>query len=157
MKIAIIALASLAIAPVAMGVEISVDFAPEFIEALEDDYGTREGEVLTKEITKDLNRELEKAGVDVATIGVTILKATPNKPTMQQLSDNLGLDYSRSISIGGMKMSADVMDASGNIITSLEYGWFENQLRFAGPTTWSDARRASDRFAHKLAKQLATS
>lgn len=157
MKTAILALVSLAIAPVALAVEISVNYAPEFIETLEDDYGLKEGEILAKEINKDLSRELTKAGVDVATVEVTILKAKPNKPTMQQLSDNLGLDYSRSISIGGMKMSADAMDASGNIISSLEYGWFENQLEYAGLTTWADARRASDRFARKLAKQLAPS
>lgn len=155
MKTAILALASLALAPIAFAVEISVNYAPEFIEVLEDDYGLKEGEILAKEINKDLSRELIKAGVDVAAVNVTILKATPNKPTFQQLSDNVGLDFSRSISIGGMKMSADVMDASGETISSLEYGWFESQLEFAGITTWADARRASDIFARKLAKQLA--
>lgn len=154
MKYAILAASTALIAPLALAAEISVDYAPEFAETLEDNYGLKEGEYLAKEIREDIDRELRKAGIDVATIKVTILDAKPTKPTFEQLGARPGLDYGRSVSLGGMEMSAEAFDADGNMVTDLTYGWFENDLDQVGLSTWYDARRASNKFARKLAKKF---
>lgn len=145
----------LMIAPGALATEVVVGYSQDFQEALEDDYGVREGTYLTESIKEDLMREFEKAGIDVDHVTVTIERAVPNKPTMKQLGDKPGLDYGASVSIGGMELSATAFDASGAEMGSLTYDWFETDIRYAGLTTWHDARRAADRFASKFAKKLA--
>ena len=100
------------------------------------------------------DRELGKAGLDIARIDVTILDAKPNKPTFKQLGDTPGLDYGDSKSIGGMKLSATAFDASGKATGDLTYDWYETDIRYAGISTWQDAKRASDRFARKFVKEL---
>ncbi len=147
------ALALLAV-PAALAGEINVTLSPEFSEELNEEYGAREGEYLIEEVQEDLARELEKAGLDIARIDVTILEAKPNKPTFKQLGDTPGLDYSGSKSIGGMKLTATAYDASGNETGTLTYDWYENDIRYAGISTWQDAKRASDRFARKFVKEL---
>ena len=157
MKYALAAAAATAlmIAPGAMATDVTVGYSQDFQDALEDDYGVKEGIYLAKNIEEDLMREFEKAGLDVDRVEVTIERAVPNKPTMKQLGDKPGLDYGRSVSIGGMKMSATAFDASGTEMGSLTYDWFETDIRYAGLSTWHDAKRASDRFASKFAKKLA--
>ena len=146
---------ALMIAPGALATEVVVGYSQDFQEALEDDYGVREGTYLTESIREDLMREFEKAGIDVDRVTVTIERAVPNKPTMKQLGDKPGLDYGASVSIGGMELSATAFDASGAQMGSLTYDWFETDIRYAGLTTWHDARRAADRFASKFARKLA--
>lgn len=159
MKYALVATAAAAlmIAPNALATDVTVGYSEDFQEALEDDYGVKEGTYLAKNIEEDLMREFDKAGLDVDRVEVTIERAVPNKPTMKQLGDTPGLDYGGSISIGGMKMSATAFDASGAEMGSLTYDWFETDIRYAGLSTWHDAKRASDRFARKFAKKLAHS
>ena len=115
MKYALAAAAATAlmIAPGAMATDVTVGYSQDFQDALEDDYGVKEGIYLAKNIEEDLMREFEKAGLDVDRVEVTIERAVPNKPTMKQLGDKPGLDYGRSVSIGGMNMSATAFDASG--------------------------------------------
>ena len=147
------ALALLA-APIALAGEINVGFSPEFTEELEDDYGMREADYLIDAVKDDLDRELGKAGLDIPRIEVTILDAMPNKPTFKQLGDTPGLDYGSSKSIGGMKLSATAYDADGNATGDLTYDWYETDIRYAGISTWQDAKRASDRFARTFVKEL---
>lgn len=154
MKYLIAASILAAFAPAAMAAEINVTFAPEFSEKLVEDYGVKEGDYLSGRVRADLERELAEAGRDVARIDVTILDAKPSRPTFQQASDKLGLDMFRSVSVGGMKLSAVSYDASGTASEPFEYKWFENDIRQAGITTWQDARRASSRFAYRFAKQV---
>ncbi len=142
--------------PALAATEINVSFAPEFEEKLEEDYGEREGERLADDVRKDLLRALEKEGVEPARIEVTLIDAKPNRPTFGQLSDRPGLDPIRSISIGGAKLSAVAYDASGNEIGSLEYKWYENNIRdVIGAGTWTDANRSFYFFSRKFARQLA--
>ena len=155
----LVPLAALALmaAPAALAGEINVTFSPEFTEELEDEYGMREADYLVEEVQEDLTRELSKAGLDIPRIDVTIIDAMPNKPTFKQLGDTPGLDYGDSKSIGGMKLSATAFDAEGNPTGELTYDWYETDIRYAGISTWQDAKRASDRFARKFVKELAAS
>lgn len=155
MRLLPFALMALAAAPFAQATEITVSFSDEMTETLEDDYGLREADYLTKSVVTDINQELAKRGVDVSRIDITIVDAKPTKPTFKQLGDRPGLDYGGSVSRGGMDMNATAYDAGGNVINDLDYDWYAVDIRDAGPTTWYDAKRASERFARKLADKLA--
>ena len=155
MKTIFAAIGSLAILQTAAATEIAVTYSDDFAEELADNYGEREGEKLTEDILDDLHRAFEKAGVDPAKVDVEIVNAKPNRPTFEQLSSEPGLDAFRSISIGGMELVGTVYDAEGNVVATQEYCWFENIIRdVVGSATWTDANRASRRFATKLAAQL---
>ena len=158
MKTIFAAIGALAILPTAAATEVAVTYSDDFAEELADNYGEREGETLTEEIIEDLDRAFTKAGVEPARGDGTIVDAKPNRPTLEQLSDRPGLDAFRSISLGGMKLVGTAYDGEGNVIASQEYGWFENNLRdVVGSGVWTDANRASRRFATKMAKQLSDS
>ena len=74
---------------------------------------------------------------------------------MEQLSERPGLDMLRSKSIGGMDLHGIAYDTSGTPIGELEYGWVETDIRDVNAAgVWSDARRASRRFAQKFADEL---
>ena len=147
--------ATLAFAPFASAGELAVTYSPDFATELTETYGEREGAKLEDYIRNDIEREFSKAGLDLARIDITILEAKPNRPTMQQVRDTPGLDMFRSVSIGGMKLQGTAYDASGNALGDLEYGWFETSLDNVGAsTTWTDASRASDRFARKFVDEL---
>lgn len=156
MRLTFLASAALALAPLAGATTVNVSFSEDFSEKLTEDYGEREGEKLIEEITEDLTRQFEKKGLDVARVDVTIIDAKPNRPTFKQLGDTPGLDGFRSISLGGMSLEGTAYDADGAVLGSKSYRWFENDIRDAIVAgTWTDARRASDRFARRFAKDLA--
>ena len=158
MKTIVAAIGTLAILQTAAATEIAVTYSEDFAEELADNYGEREGEKLTEDILKDLEHAFEKAGVDPAKVDVEIVDAKPNRPTFEQISNEPGLDAFRSISIGGMELVGTAYDADGNVLATQEYEWFENNIRdVVGSSTWTDANRASRRFASRLAKQLSDS
>lgn len=155
MKTAITALIALALLPAAAATEFDISYSEDFAEELTDNYGEREGDILAQEVIEDMTRAFEKSGVSPARVDVTIINAKPNRPTMEQSRAKPGLDMFRSRSIGGMKLAATAYDADGNELATREYAWFENDIRdTVAASTWSDAKRASDRFARKFAKQL---
>lgn len=134
---------------------IEVTYSEDFAEKLEDDYGVREGETLSKEIVEDIEQQFDRHGLDPARVAVVIEDAKPNRPTMEQLSRRPGLDPFRSISLGGMDLTGTVFDAEGNVLAEVQYDWFERDLRdVQTASTWWDARRASDRFSRRLAEAL---
>lgn len=154
MKLAPLTALALMLAPAAMAAEIHVNMSEDFQTKLDEDYGVKEGEILADEVKADLTRELEKAGVDVATIDVTIIDAKPSKPTMKQLGDKIGLDYGASVSLGGMKLSAVAYGDDDQEAATFDYSWYENDITQTGANTWYDARKASDRFARRFVKDL---
>ena len=155
MKPLFLAVSLVALSQLAGATEINVAFSEDFNEALEAELGEREGDVLSSEIIEDLNRAFERVGVSPTKVNITIINAKPNRPTFEQLADRPGLDALRSISLGGMKLQATAVDGAGGVLTELEYGWFETDIRQSvGKATWSDAKRASHRFARKFAEQL---
>ncbi len=158
MKTIFAAIGALAILPTAVATEVAVTYSDDFAEELSENFGEREGETLTEDIIDDLDNAFERAGVSPARVDVVIVNAKPNRPTFQQLSDRPGLDSFRSISLGGMELTGTAYDADGNVLATQEYGWFENNIRnVIGSGTWTDANRASRRFAKKFAAQLTDS
>lgn len=156
MKNLIVSLAAAAaLAPAAYASEISIEFSPEFQKKLEKDYGTAEGEKLTKDVREDIERELSKANIDPASVKIVIVDAKPNRPTFKQLGDTPGLDAIRSKSIGGMDLKGTAYSADGSALAELEYDWYETNIEMTHAAgVWSDAKRASRRFAKKLADEL---
>ncbi len=155
MKTIFASIGALAIIQTAAATDVSVYYSTDFAEELRENYGEREGAVLTDEIVKDLNKAFAEYGRGPARVVIMINDAKPNRPTREQQRNKPGLDGFRSISIGGMDLTGTAYDADGNIIGELSYDWYETDIRSAAPAgTWSDAGHASNKFARKLAKQL---
>lgn len=147
--------AAFALAAPASAVTVEVSQSEAFMEKLADDYGEREAAVLTEALQRKIEMAFERDGVNAERVSVVIEDAKPNRPTFQQLSDRLGLDPIRSISIGGAKVHGTAYDASGAVIGELEYDWYETDITQAvGVTTWHDAKWAFDRFARKFARSI---
>jgi hypothetical protein len=136
-----------------------VTFSPEFQTALSEDIGVREGEYLAANVEDAVRNALARRGVDVGsaggTIEIVIVDADPNRPTMQQLSNQPGLDAIRSFSIGGAELHAVLRGADGAVLTQVEHRGYNSSLaEFHGmppAAPWSEARRSIRRFAEKVA------
>jgi hypothetical protein len=151
--------AALALAPAAAAVTLApVSFSPQFEEALQEDLGAREGNVLREDVEGAVTRALAERGVQVGggggTIEIVIVDADPNRPTMEQLADQPGLDSIRSISIGGAELHAVLRGANGEVVTEVDHRGYDHTIEDAsmrGSTTWSRARQAIRRFANDVA------
>jgi hypothetical protein len=130
-----------------------VSFSPEFEAQLDDEFGAREGVVLQQFVSEAVGGALARHGVnDNVTVEVAIIDADPNRPTMQQLSDNPDLDAIRSISTGGAELHAVLRNADGQIVGEVTHRRYDMTLEdvFAA-TTWGSARQAIRQFAEKVA------
>ncbi|OQW60943.1 MAG: hypothetical protein A4S17_02220 [Proteobacteria bacterium HN_bin10] len=146
--------ALLAIASPAFAQSTPVSFSPEFQQALEEDLGAREGEVLRAAVIDAIDAEFARRGASTPSgITVTIVDAAPNRPTMQQLRDQPGLDSVRSISIGGAELRATL--PNGEVVTHRRYNHSLSDLSGAA-STWTEAHRAIRRFAVKVADAYAS-
>ncbi|MCF6292555.1 MAG: DUF3313 domain-containing protein [Robiginitomaculum sp.] len=84
-----------------------------------------------------------------------ITELKPNRPTMAQYRSKPGLS-AESIALGGASVTGRLLDAEGNSVADIQFKWEENWLGQAyGSTTWYDARRAFDKLARKLVRDLA--
>jgi len=134
-----------------------VSFSPEFQEALSDELGVREGEYLAGAVNEAVARALTERGATLGggdlTIEISIIDADPNRPTMQQLADQPGLDSIRSVSIGGAELRAVLRNASGEVVSEVTHRRYNHSLAdISGPsTTWTEANRAIRQFARRVA------
>jgi hypothetical protein len=137
----------------------TISYSPEFQEALDEDYGAREGEYLNRTLTRYVGEALAERGVNAEAlrIEVDIVDAQPNRPTMEQVASTPGLDMLRSRSIGGAELHGVVRDASGAVIAEIDHRYYSHDLEDASYAldTWGDARRSIRRFANKLADAAA--
>lgn len=153
---ALLGLAALAIASAASAQTLEqVSYSPEFQTALEDDIGVREGEYLSENVTRAIERALTRRGVAQTgvRIEVVIEDAQPNRFTMQQLRARPGVDPLRSVSVGGAELRAVLRGADGAVLAEVEHRRYSDSLRdlFFEPLTWTDANRAIRQFAEKVA------
>ena len=122
-------------------------------------YGMRDLDRLKEEVAEELLEDFAKANIAVSeTAGyelrVVLVDAKPTRPTFRQLSKQPGLSY-QSLANGGAHLTAQILDSAGNVVSTTDYDWYENNLgdNF-GMGTWSDANRAISRFARRTAKSL---
>jgi hypothetical protein len=133
--------------------------SPEMQKKLDKDYGTSELIRLEHDLESSLRYARKKtdpaACVNGAvTLETTLVDASPNHPTMEQMRRQTGLDYLRSISIGGAELKGELKAADGHIITTIPYKRYAMDLRQASfsADTWGDARQSFDGYARAIAK-----
>lgn len=148
-----LALAAMTVSAHAAPVVVSdVALSPKVQTKFDKVYGEREVAPLTQYAKRHIEQELAKAGASVGTAGLrvetTLTSATANKPTFKQLSDRPGLDYMRSIGIGGSHLTARFIDQTGAVVGEVEGGYYENDIRFVySSAPWADAERGIRIFA----------
>jgi len=115
----------------------------------------REFDYLQRDLRHSVESRLARSGAlgpQGGTLDLVIEDAVPNKPTMKQLSRNVGLSYSHSFGIGGAKVSG-VYTAPDGTRTPVNYSWYEHDIRQAKyASQWQDAGRTFDLFAHSLTR-----
>lgn len=146
-------------APVTVG---PVSLSAEYQAKVEDEIGARDSEVLQDFVTRTVSRALTRQGAQVGagapvTVDITIVDADPNRPTMQELRDTPGLSMFWSVSTGGAELNATLRAADGRVLQEVNHRYFSNSLAdlTGAAETWSDARRATYRFARKVADAYA--
>lgn len=123
-------------------------------------YGEKDLNRLTERLQSKLEKKFENKGIAVSDTASTVLRVTitdakPNRPTFNQLSHEPGLSF-QSFSIGGAELEAELIAAGGQLLGTMSYDYYENDIRDAKyGGTWGDAHRAFGRFASKAAKTLA--
>ena len=139
--------------------EVQID---EDLAEKAEEYGQRDIDRLAAELTEAVTERLTRDGhvMDqdgAIRIAVTLENAWPNRPTREQLADRPGLSM-QSVSLGGARVSAVLLDAAGVQIGEIEYSWRTHHISDSvGRTTWTDAERTFDRFARNLAEEVARS
>lgn len=135
-----------------------VAFSPEFAEELRDDLGEREGLYLQNEVSRKVAEALTSAGAQLGpggelSVELTIVDADPSKPTFEQLRQRVGLDYGRSVSLGGADLAAVIRASDGQVLAEVQHDYRPPELFDPAPplTTWEDANRAIRGFARKVA------
>ena len=113
-----------------------------------------EVEYLTGQLKQSVERTLDRAGAlrpDGGELDLVIEDAKPNRPTLREMSAKPGLSYS-SFGVGGARIGGEYRATSGSP-TPVHYSWYESDIRWAETSsTWSDADRAFDKLAARLAK-----
>lgn len=118
-------------------------------------YGTNELEKLQRILKKRVSKSLDKAGINVsdeaqATLKLTLVDVAPSRPTLSQRAKDTRLSFN-SISLGGAKILAVMVDANGNEIGEASYAYYEQDIEEALTNSiWSDTRIAFNNFARHL-------
>lgn len=132
---------------------ITIEVGPELADKT-DVVSARDLDFLKAELRESLERELARSGAlapDGGTLTVVIEDATPNRPTMRQMTKTPGLSF-ESRGVGGATLSGTLVSADG-VSTPISYRWYEYDIRnTVAAGTWSDAETTFDRFARKLAR-----
>ncbi len=121
-------------------------------------WGPRDIEQLKKTLVKKVTSRLERSdlmGDNGARLELTLVEIAPNRPTMHEMSKRTGLDFV-SFGLGGAEVKAHLVAADGTDLGDMRYRYFADYLYdySASATTWNDARRAFDKFARRLVKEL---
>ena len=103
---------------------------------------------LAEVVRRALNRD---RGLDGARVDLVLTDLRPNRPTVEQMAHQPGLDGHRSVSIGGAAIEGSITTADGQVLP-VRYDWYSNSIaEVRGYTTWYDADRAYQRLASRLA------
>ncbi len=137
----------------AAGPQVTVSIAPAFAErARRILIGERDLDQLRRELTADVVRTSAKhPGQVPVRLDLMLDNAVPNRPTFDQLGRIVSLSYLGSIGLGGAGIGGTATLADGST-QPIRFSWYETELRNEfGPATWTDAERAFDIFARRVA------
>jgi len=122
-------------------------------------YDSRDVENLSGVLRKKVELYLTKKDLmaaDGLQLVITITDLKPNRPTLAQYRSKPGIDF-RSIALGGASLDAKFITPDGTEVGSAFFKWEESWIdQVSGASTWYDARKAFDRFARRLSRDLAT-
>lgn len=129
---------------------INVTLGPDLQEKA-GELGEREVRQQADRLAEVVSRALARSGaLDGARIDLVLTDLKPNRPTMEQMGHQPGLDGHRSISIGGAAIEGNITTADGQVLP-VRYDWYSNTIaEVRGATTWQDADRAYQRLASRL-------
>ena len=122
-------------------------------------YGEKDLNLLVEDLQEEFTMDLSKAGLNIAeaapfTLKLVITDARPSRPTFNQLSRQANLSI-RSVGRGGATIEGQLIDASGVVIGTSSYRWYEDDIRDSYASgTWSEAKRAFSRYARHSAKSI---
>jgi hypothetical protein len=155
-------LASLSLAGHALAAPVQLDpvtIGDDLANKVED-YGQRDVDALITELTETLVERLERDGHTLVEDGaavrieVTLEDAWPNRPTREQMRDQMGLSYD-SVSLGGASLSAVLYNGDGDVVGEIDYRWRTHDIRESvGRGTWADADRSFIRFSRQVVEAL---
>lgn len=123
-------------------------------------YGDKSLEQLVVSLEKKMTKRFTKKGIEISDdapviMRVTIEDAKNNRPTFEQLGVQPNLSF-RSFSLGGAKLSANLIGADGASLGTMAYKYYESDLQFNQQFSgiWHDANRSFSLFANHAAKHL---
>lgn len=116
-----------------------------------EDLGERDVREQADRLAEVVRRALAREGrLDGARIDLVLTDLRPNRPTFEQMAHQPGLDFHRSLSIGGAAIEGSITTADGQVLP-VRYDWYSNTIaEVRGHTTWQDADRAYQRLASRL-------
>ena len=108
-----------------------------------------------EELTERLRREGVRVDADAPTVlRVQLVDARPNSPTFEQQANQPSLDFN-SFGEGGASFEGELIRAGGERLGAFEYGYYTDlATRPFRVGIWTDADRAVDRMARRVAKEL---
>lgn len=122
-------------------------------------FGPRDIKRMEQELQKRVQRRLEKEGLfsedGGATLIITLVHMTSNRPTMFEMAQRVGLSFN-SFSLGGAEVEARLISSNGADLGKMKYAYKETQLYgfSIDQPTWYSAKHAFDLFARKLSRDL---
>jgi hypothetical protein len=142
-----------AVAPARQTLPTTVVFAP-VVSAHIEHYGREQGAVVQSAIVEAVSRAMADVPLPAgATLTVTVEELAPTRATRKQQADDPGLDIVRTKYLGGASLAGEVLDAKGQVLTTVRYRYFPPTLRLGSLSRdpWADARLAIEQFAFNLA------
>ncbi len=124
--------------------------------------GPRDADALARDLNDAILRALAERGLSDAASGApgavieaVITEASPDNPGFTEVGFRARISAVSSRSRGGAEVEATLRDASGAVIGTYSYRYFEPYLDDIGANgAWTEARRTFDRFADRLADEL---
>ena len=131
---------------------VTVSISPDLQTKAERTYGVDDVTRLADNLRLHVERALARSGARAdERLELVLNDVAPNRPTFKQLGDRPGLSM-ESFGVGGASFTGRIVGADG-VATPVAYRWYESDIRQAvGTAPWSDAERAIDRFASRLAR-----
>lgn len=136
------------------GPQVAVTIGQAFATKAQHIYvGRRDLDELSGELSKDVGRALARnPGRAPVRLDLVLEDAVNNRPTFDQLGQVTSLSYLGSIGLGGASIGGTATLADGSVVP-VKFSWYETELRDEfGPSTWTDAERAFDLFAGRVAR-----
>ncbi|MBS0375055.1 MAG: hypothetical protein JSR73_10790 [Proteobacteria bacterium] len=138
---------------------VTVTFAAGLAARFADRYGDAEADTLRAIATEAMVRAIRRAAPSTAaslTVSVVLEDAVASHPTRAEVLTNPALDPLRSRSLGGARLTAEVRDATGQVLARVARDHYAPDFDVASPAgdAWADARVAIDGAAARLARAL---